>query len=569
MNFKGLYVALALFALSQAFSQGKGSFQKDYLEAKSFFRNEKYLEAFDKFKSLAGEHKNNYFEEYAAYYAGLSAYHLGNFDAAERTLESLIEQYPKWSQLSEAHYLLGVIAFEKGELVKAFDHKLEIEGDSILKDYDDVQSNYIDSISVEELKSLNLKYPDEQLIAKSLLVKLMRSAQLSDKMYCNYLKQEYVFLDSNMESHEEHLVERKDVYTVALLFPFKNKNGRDESKYLQFVQGVKIGVDSLEANSKPLKLIAYDTKGDSLVIKRILKDLSEKGADLIFTSEGQGYLELIDGFARKRHIQVINPYLEGMIKDSVYSNTLFLKPSACVLANEIANYSMDSTSGRDVLIVYGKSEKDSVFAHTYKKRVEAHVGKTVHTMMRIDEDNITNISQKVRKINQFGDFSHILVATKNNLIGSYVVTALEKENLQVPVFAPDSWLDIQTSTFEQYRRRNVFFYSNIELDRSLDATVGFREKFKSKMNIKPVKMNAHYGFDMVMLAGSLIHQHGILFAHALNENGFTQGFTLTGVNYENSNSNQVVLLRTFDEQYNYVCHNCREKSNGSYGVGKK
>ena len=555
-----IYSILTLLLLSSSIisvGQGKGEFQNRYLKAKNFYKAGEYEKALHAFKACTEAHQNNYFEEYGHYYCGLSAFKAQKWEDARFILVQLISKYPDWEQLDEARYLMANIAFEERDYNKSYLYLSQISDSNLVQEAEGMQTHYLKKErDVSALKSILTVYPHSRELANQIAHKLNESStSIREKYYMEYLVQEYQLDSIEFGSGVFRSSEKKESYNVAVMLPFMFDEDRvaRSAKYLEMLQGVYMAADSLKERGVIVNIHIYDTQRDSSRVDSFVHLPEMLGMDLLFGPVYPEPAHVAALFALSKQIHYINPLYSN---DSLIHNNVFsylAMPSYFDKARELAEYAIDSTRNGEVVILYGEGLKDSTIAHTYKRIFDTIPDKNVTVFKKITIDNYSDITDYIEKANNTEELSHILVSSSEVLAGAYTVTALEELNITVPVFAPEKWLGIRTNTFEQYKRRQVYFYTDDYVNIDERRVQRFRNAFKSEMGIKPIKYAyAYIGFDYMLLAGNLFENYGNLFHDELKNDGYQAGATTAGMDYSMGNSNGVFMLLGFDKDYYFT-----------------
>ena len=71
------------------------------------------------------------------------------------------------------------------------------------------------------------------------------------------------------------------------------------------------------------------------------------------------------------------------------------------------------------------------------------------------------------------------------------------------------------------------------------------------MNIKPNSSHAYVGYDCMLYWGNTLYKHGNLFNDQLRFQAYTPGVNTFGFRYEDGNTNDVVPLLLFNENFSF------------------
>jgi hypothetical protein len=442
-----------------------------------------------------------------------SASELNNWSQVERIGLMRLKDAKKWKQLDEVRYLLVQAYHNKGAHEQALTLSSKIKDENVQRHERALTSHFIYNLSKEELKELNQLVSEDELVARALIFKLAGSNDVEDQYLSHYLFQEYAFTDSLFAQPIPATKEHKEIYNIAVLLPFEfDKRNSGRAKFIKMAKGMTLAKDSLAEAGMKTNLLFFDTKRDSSEVMSILNNLNTHDLDLIIGPIYPENITQVDEYARKRGVQCVNPLRTKQVDDSLLSNTVFYKGQAKDLGASLSRYAVDSLEGGDVVILTTDAPRDSILATTYASGL-LESGKFTPHLLFVKDDNTKEIKRTLHSVEYKGAISHVFSATKKRIVGSYLMTALEEEDIKKPAIVPFQWTKIQTNTFEQYQRHNVAFYSSIRLDR--DSTNAgyqdFESRFKADMTISPISNHAAIGFDLVWGFRSLLESDGAYF----------------------------------------------------------
>lgn len=554
-------IVLLLFCITSvattALPQNKGAFQKKYLEAKELFKKRKFDQSYEAFLELTEEHKNNKFNVYAYYFCGLSAFERQKYVDARFSLVQLLEKYPDFKQKDEARYLIANIAFEEKDIKKAFKYIGEIEDEDIMKDAHSMSYRYLQKISsVDSLVDLQFLYPKNDALVNLLAKQLNNPLNPIKKRYLlSYLVQEYGLDSAKYSAGGMRKSVKKDKYNVAVMLPLM-KDSKEiirNAKYIEMYEGIRMAVSELEKEGINIKLHIYDTQKDSAVVAELLELPEMLKMDLFLGPVYPAPAGVVGNYALKHAVNYVNPLYANPKLTEANPFTYLNKPSYSNLGRQMATFAADSFSGRDVIILYEEGRfSDSVTAQSYKDKMDSALIREVAYFGPINVDNIKKVKEKIEKIKEEDEdeLSHIFVSSSSDMIGAYLMTMLEELDMKIPALGPDSWLKIQTTTFEQLKRRKIYLYFTDYINLNADNVKDFREQFKMRMNLKPTQGSfATEGYEMMRFWGTALHEHGTLFNRGIQKKGFVPGKLMSGYDYSDQQSNAVYSLMYLNDDY--------------------
>lgn len=561
---KNTYILiLAFFCFTASFAQSKKVFQQKFLKGKTLFDNGDYEKSMHVFKDLTAEHQNNQFEEYGHYYCGLSAFKAEKYQDARFILIQLVQKYPTWKQKDEANYLLANVLLEEQDTTRAMYYVQEIvdknvvESANLMLEYYNVQvldTGARANSSFDNLKISLTEDPENIKLAKKIAKKLNKKGNtFEEKIYLEYLIQDYGLDAKKYSKGLFRKTEKKDVYQIAVILPFNYTEAnklKGRLRYYEMLTGIELAVDSLKEKGINMEVKVFDSKNDSSTVVSILQDKYVKHADLLFGPVYEKNAQLASRFALENEVIYMNP-LYGNSNITFGNKFVYLNlPSYAEEATQAAKHGATFV-GPDVVILYGAKVRDSIKAYAYKREIELQ-GKKVRIVKQFTKDNMNRLGDFMERNND-DSLSHVYVATDDDYAGASIMSSLEEYDFQCPVIAPEKWLKIQLigNDFEPYRRRKIYFVGVSHLDLDSSASVNdFRKTLQQVWNTKPTKLE-HYsaiGYESMYYFGSALYKYGNEFSTDLRSEGYQEGVLFHGYNYRQY-SNTVVPVYTLDENY--------------------
>ncbi len=549
---------LPLFLLSVLVNaQSKKSFQKKYALAQLNLKEGKPDLAYTTFLELTKPNEKNEYERISHYFCGLSAINAKKLNDANFILSKALTKYTDWSRLSEVKYLLAIVYFERIDYARSYQILNEITGNKLKKDVANLKTHYLlKAPSIEVLYDLLCENEEDKEIPLILANKLNYfPSSHYEKDMLEFLIQDYK-LDRTKYTLGTHKVSvKKQSYDVALLLPFKtHKTSTAQlvkySKFYEMYEGIKMAIEDLRTNGIKINLHTYDTKRDSATIAQILSKPEILKMDLLIGPIYNPMATMVAAFAGNNQINYINPLFTNNALIAGNENAFLLKPSYTAIGKELATYASENFIDRDVLIFYGSNVRDSIMAYEYHHVLDSNFASHIN-FFEINRDNVNDV-QTIIKTEDSDLLSHIFVASTDRLMAANLMSAIEEMNMHVPVIAPSKWLDTRIITYEQFKHRHFFFYYDdyINYDDPIKV-IPFREKFETRMNIKPHNRHAYIGYDCIFYWGQILHQHGNLFNEKLKYHDFMPGITTFGFEYKEGNTNDVIPLLYFNDSFGF------------------
>lgn len=550
--------AVTCFSLLSLIGNAQVDFNKHYFNAKQLFREGKYNLAMEAFKPAMTYDKANPFAEYANFYYAVSAYNLGYKAVAKDQLTSLKSVYPGWDKLDEANLWLGKIHLENKEYNQAFKVYDEIKDKKLESEIAAAKKHGLEDVhNVAILKQLRDKYPKDEIVARALARELAATpndpaarAQLESLIKTfNFKRSEYI-----AEAPRSVL---KDRYSVSLLMPFMANTleptpvKKRNQIVLDFYEGMKIAIDTLNSARDQFSLRAYDTERDNNKIKSILGTEELKNTDLLigpfFQEESKPLLE----FALANRVNVVNPFANNseLIANNPYS--YLFQPSVETLGKESGTFLADYATKKNCFVIHGTTKRDSLLANSFITTAKEK-GLTIVASKGISKENVRNILAMLATGTEFDEFKNpkeftlkkdsigsIFVASDDPLIFAKVISAIETRGDNVTVLGSETWLDQSIVDFEKYQTLPIVLAAPNFTDTKDPDYRAFMLKY-IKVHARVPSTHARMGYELMMFFGSQLRENGIYFQEALNRRNYFPGILYQGFNFQTNRNNQFV-----------------------------
>jgi len=167
--------------------------------------------------------------------------------------------------------------------------------------------------------------------------------------------------------------DKNKTYNVALMIPLllgevtgmdvENHSAKAENEYkslrfIQFYEGFRIALDSLEKTGISLKLYVYDVDKDTVLTKRLLRNQEMKNMDLIIGLLYQKNFQIVADFAQKNGINLINPLSEREQIISNHSRIIKVMPSNESQTSRLAEILAGNFKDQNILIARNSQFRD-------------------------------------------------------------------------------------------------------------------------------------------------------------------------------------------------------------------
>jgi predicted negative regulator of RcsB-dependent stress response len=540
-------------------------YNKQYVNAKDLLRQGKYNLAMESFKPLIAYDKNNKYSEFASYFYALAAYKQGYKAVAKDMLNQLKSQYPKWEKMDEVNFLLARIHFDNHDYFQALKTLSFIQEKKFEKDIEAAKRNSLATVSdVETLRMMYEEYPKDEIIAARLAESLSKNLNgEDDRKQLESLIEKYKWKRADFFP-EAPKTFHKDRYSVSVMLPFMVNTleptpGKKRNQVvLDFYEGMKLAVDTLNKEGATISLRAYDTEKNSDKLKRLLSTEELKNTDLIvgpfFAEENKP----LQDFSIEHHVNMINPFTNNseVINNNPYA--FLFQPSSETLGRKTAEHLAARVTRKNAMVFYGPTKKDSVMAANFVKR-GTEQGLNIVASERIANRDTKRILQILATPTEFDEFKYpsqftlkkdsigsIFVASDDALIYSEVVSGVETRGDSIRLVGSENWIDDTTLDPEKYQTLGIALTAPNFANTAKPAYHKFFRKFVHTYGKTPSPV-ARMGYEFMMLFGNQLKSNGVFFQDALSQTGIIPGFLFEGFNYQNSHNNELVPFITFQK----------------------
>lgn len=538
-------------------------YPEQYHNAKELFRQGKYNLAMETFKPLIAYDQKNQYSPYASYYYALAAYRQGYLAVAKDMFLQIKSVHSKWDKLDEVNLWLAKIYLEDGDYFQGIKTLNAIQNKNILADGQAVKAQYLGQITdAEILKMMREEFPKDEVVAKSLARVLSKNlTDEEDKQLLESLIDQYKF-DRADFIPEAPKTFHKDRYAVSVLFPFMletldAKPGKKRNQIvLDFYEGIKLAVDSLNKKGPEIRLRAYDTDEGLDNLKRLLQTEELKNSDLVIGPLFPEENKIVQEFSLNNQVNVINPFFNNTDLIGTNPYAYLFQPSSETIGKKSAEYLAGRAKKNICMVFYGSSKKDSVLAANFTEKANG-LGLQIVASRRIfkkDEASIISILQTATEYDEFkypsqftlkkDSIGSIFVGTDDPLIYTKVISAVETRGDSILVIGSENWIDDTAVAFEKYQNLGVVFSAPNYVSNQNPGRTSFIRKYVNRYGRVPSNLSL-LGYEMMLVFGNQLKTNGVYFQDGLNKTALVPGHLFQGFRYQFSRDNQLVPFVKF------------------------
>lgn len=556
------FVSVVLVAASlQGWSQI--DYPKQYQNGKDLFRQAKYSLAMETFKPLIAYDENNPYAAYASFYYALSAYKQGYQAVAKDMFLQIKKVHAKWDKMEEVNLWLAKIYLDGGDFFQGIKILNAIQDKRMAASIEGIKLEHLSGITDSETLTMLLEeFPKDESIARLLARNL--SANLSDpddKRALEALIDKFKFERADFIP-EAPKTFHKNRYAVAMLLPFMLEEldatpGKKRNQIvLDFYEGVKLALDSLNQQAPQIALRAYDTNAGLDALKRVLQTEELQNTDLVIGPLYANENDIVQTFSFNSQVNVVNPLSNNtdLIGNNPYA--YLFQPASETLGRKAAEY-VSAHARKNICMVFsGTRKQDSVLAASFVEKAN-ELGIQVVLNRSVPKEEAMQIIDMLATATEYDEFKYpsqftlkkdsigsIFVATDDPLIYTKVISAVETRADSILVVGSENWIDDTAVAFEKYQTLGVTFTAPNFVSVADPARKRFNKQFVRKYGKVPTNL-AVRGYEMMLFFGNQLKTNGVYFQDGLNNANFIPGHMFEGFNFQFSRDNQVVPFAKF------------------------
>jgi hypothetical protein len=321
----------------------------------------------------------------------------------------------------------------------------------------------------------------------------------------------------------EDTAAKKDIYNVALMIPLylnevdqmNVENPPDDPeqaysslRFIQFYEGLRIAVDSLQKSGAAINVYVYDAVKDTNATRRLIRNPELKKMDLIIGLVYQRNFQIVSTFAQKNNIPVVNPISE---RDQIITgnNMVFkVKPSLSSQVPQLAEFLSKMYPKGNIIIARDIQFKDNDEPENLRKAC-------------------TDTSMEIHLVDGYGRVFEVLSKEKDNILVAFSnnkVFALElltkmnefRNNYKLTIIGLPKWDEIEGLELEYLVNLKTHMMDPSFIDYDEPEVKKFVMLFQDKYKTDPDPL-AFQGFDIAFYFFSALNKYGKAFDHCIPE----------------------------------------------------
>ena len=539
-------------------------YHKQYLNAKTLYREGKYNLAMETFKPLIAYDKNNPYSQYASFYYALAAYHQGFKPLARTSLNEIRKLSPTWDKMDEVNFWIGKINMEDRDYFQGLKVWSSIQDKSLQPLIEQLKTKSLSEVTdVETLRMMREEHPRDVIVAKQLATQLARNPSgPADKSLLDELIRTFNLnrADFVPEAPKSFF---KDTYSVSVMMPFMvntlepSAGNKRNQNVLDFYEGMKLAVDTLAKQGVKISLRAYDTERNVNKIRSVLNTDELKNTDLLIGPFFQEEVKPIQDFSLANGVNLFNPLHNNLELLGNNPYAFLYQPSLETMGRKAGEYLSANAKRKTCLVFYGTTRRDSTLAASFSAAAQAKGMKIIaaHRLSREQSGNILSILTTATEYDEFrypkqfslkkDSVGGIYVASDDALIYAKVLSGIETRGDHIPVLGSESWLEQHTIDLEKFQNLPITLIAPNYVDTGRPYAKAFARKYVRTHGRVPTSY-ASTGYELMLFLGTQLKKNGVYFQEAMSKAGTIPGFITEGHNYQAGRSNDLVPFVRFE-----------------------
>jgi len=401
------------------------------------------------------------------------------------------------------------------------------------------------SMNVEDLKKINPGLTESIQVGQQIKLSVGKVLEKHDIKEVAAIKDSIIKIECGKTGLQNS-------YRIALLIPFyldktytidttdddsKTTNYKSFS-FIQFYEGVRIALDSLENSGLSLTVYVYDVNEGTDAQEFIDKKKELKNMDLIIGPFFMSSYTVFAEWAKQNNVNIVNPFTKKGSAILNNPNSFKLIASDSSQASKVLSFISETYPGCNVLIVHRNADTSLVKAFENNAALLAQ-GKNTFTYHVIEyaKKGYAGISG-----NLTGNSVNVIITLADGeaFVSAYLRNLNESAHTyKILLFGQPSWEQYSSLDLEYLMNLNLHIFESYFLDYSNAKTKDFIKKYRRRYNTDP-NHYAFHGYDIMMYFSEALKKFGRNFKECLSnynpellETEFIFRKT-DGVGYENS-----------------------------------
>lgn len=579
MRLPGLWFFLVFVSSSLQAQKTVAEYEASYRNALALIKAKDFEKARLILGPLTQARYTNARAPYAHYFYALSLLKTTRPTEAKNVLRQLVERFPTWEKVDEAHYLMANACFDDEDYQAAIESLRTIDDPALRPDANALEDYYLRrNLSLPVLKGLYVTFPDDRLVALSLIDLIQRTStekadlELSDRLTNRYgirsapstaptatssTSTAPTTTASPPPSTAPKSTGPKGVYNVGVLFPFqvdeldeRNRPVRNTQFALDLYNGIRLAVKRLQSEGTLINLFAYDIENDSGLMQSLVQNRPFQQLDLLVGPLYAEPYKVAAAWSSANSVPLVNPLSTNRRLIEGAPNQFLVQPSPEQQAVGAAQFAKSRFGTAPAVVFYGPDRIDSLMAAAYVDQLKVQKMEVL-ALKRNALGSAETVAATAGAL-EGKRLGHIFVASSQKGSGTAFLSALGKNRLgSVPTMLLGEAFALDNVSASTFSGREVFLLDPTFADPEKPEVQTFSKTYFNAYNTPP-STYAHWGYDTMLFYGRMLGKNGVAgLRTGLDRQPYRDGYTLTGFDYVNANENRAVTILTYDN-YRFV-----------------
>lgn len=334
---------------------------------------------------------------------------------------------------------------------------------------------------------------------------------------------------------------KRDIYNVALMIPFylneidqmnvetppaDPEEAYNSLRFIQFYEGFRIAIDSLQKSGAAINVYVYDVVKDTNATRRLIRNPDMKKMDLIIGLTFHKSFQMLAAFAQKQNIPIVNPISE---RDQIIAgNPVVFKarPSLRSQVPELAEYLSKSYLNENVIIIRDVQFKNTDETENLRKEC---AGKSLNVSLVDGYGHAFEVLSK--------DKENILVVFSDNKVFTLeLFTKLNefRNDYKITIIGMPKWDEMDRLEPEYLVNLKTQMMATSFIDYDEPEVKKFVMQYQDRYKTDP-DLLAFQGFDVACYFFTALKKYGKAFIHCIT--GFRMKSLQTDFQFIQSNGN--------------------------------
>ncbi len=275
---------------------------------------------------------------------------------------------------------------------------------------------------------------------------------------------------------------------------------------LDFYQGFRMGLDSLQKEGYKLRVSVFDTKDDTAEITRLANLPAIRKADLIIGPIYPKEINAFNSFSKKGKMYFISPLSPQLPTEN---NTYLITTNATLEAHAAyaASFVYEQWKPSKVVFVKSSNSNDDRFFKAFREDIKAK-----NSQVSIVETGTTNLRANLQR----GGKNILVVPSIDRAFWNTVFNNLDNVEGEVYIIAHPNFENIENINLEKAQKFNVHFTSSHYTDINNAAVKKFWAGYIRRYQNEPTDF-AVKGFDIAYQFGKLLANEGKNYPKAMGK----------------------------------------------------